>query len=225
MPRPPPLMSRKIWPATSYWLFIKSLPKLMALRPVPTLQLFQCNCLSTFPAITNNSKLPLKTPVPTPRLSQLPPVPTPRRLSKLPPKVPVPAPRRFSQRQPVIPVPAPRSHSQPTRPQAKSPSLCLLLSEATPVAKTSGATLPQVPPSDPVTPHDPDVPPEMAALVGTVVAGATTSGIREEEAHRQPGYAGYCTGSIASCGCYGCFLMRKGWGYNPRERWFIPPRS
>ena len=60
------------------------------------------------------------------------------------------------------PYPTPRHHPSPrppltaiitptTRPQAKSPSLCLQLSEVTPAAKPSGAALPQVPLNDPVS--------------------------------------------------------------------------
>ena len=60
------------------------------------------------------------------------------------------------------PYPTPRHHPSPrppltaiitptTRPQAKSPSLCLRLSEATPAAKPSGAALPQVPLNDSVS--------------------------------------------------------------------------
>ena len=96
-----------------------------------------------------------ESPVPAPRRLQLQPknpVPAPRRL-QLQPKTPVPAPRHF-RLPPKIPVPAPRGHRPPTRAQAKSPSLCLRLSEATPAAKPSGAALPQVPLSDPVSPPD-----------------------------------------------------------------------
>ena len=48
--------------------------------------------------------------------------------------------------------------------------------------------------------------------------------ITEEEALRQPGFADSCT-YMASCGCYGCFLMQQGWGYIYPARRYVPPRA
>ena len=48
--------------------------------------------------------------------------------------------------------------------------------------------------------------------------------ITEEEALRQPGFANSCT-YMASCGCYGCFLMQQGWGYIYPARRYVPPRA
>ena len=67
-------MARKIWPAPSYWLYIKSLPKLMFLRPIPTIHLFKssCSCQQNRPipdylsAVQPLPSCPVK-PIPTTR--------------------------------------------------------------------------------------------------------------------------------------------------------------
>ena len=49
--------------------------------------------------------------------------------------------------------------------------------------------------------------------------------ISEEEAFRRPGFASSCAGYIDLCGCYGCFLMLRGWSYTYPARRYVPPRA
>ena len=130
-----------------------------------------------------------------------------------------------------IPVPVKKSNPQhPADPLAVQPPPVWKSEEIVPVVAQIGITsvaapVPQPRPvNEDTCPQPRPVTAYSTATPASDVCPLPRKSITEEEALRQPGFANSCT-YMASCGCYGCFLMQQGWGYIYPARRYVPPRA